>query len=154
MTSRLESRETSKVFDIENLIRSSEQEGLSHAQMQGAAGWLTFISDLFGGATLASSTLISPSGILLSAWCMILRDCLISSTLHRYLIHKDRKWRWSTDTSNMGESAPKGSWDIKERCEQKLEAAPKLLVHLTGKGQTCRDKKSPKKGSFIEKKIF
>ena len=46
---------------------------------------LTFISDLLGGATLASSTLISPSGILLSAWCMILSDCLISSTLHRYL---------------------------------------------------------------------
>lgn len=46
---------------------------------------LTFISDLFGGATLASSTLISPSGILFSAWCMILRDCLISSTRHKYL---------------------------------------------------------------------
>lgn len=122
--------------------------------MQGAAGWLTFISDLFGGATLASSTLISPSGILLSAWCMILRDCLISSTLHRYLSHRERKWRWSTDASNMGKSAPKSSWDIKERCEQKLKAAPKLLVHLTGKGKTCRDKKVQKKGSFKEKNIF
>lgn len=64
------------------------------------AGELTFISDLFGGATLASSILISPSGILLSAWSMILRDCLISSTLQRYLRHTHRRKRSDLQAPN------------------------------------------------------
>lgn len=72
-------------FSQKNHLRPSMLKPWSHA------GELTFISDLLGGATFASSILISPSGILLSAWSMIRRDCLISSTLQRYLCHTERK---------------------------------------------------------------
>jgi hypothetical protein len=45
----------------------------------------TFISARLGGDTLASSTLISPGGILFRHCEMIRRDWRISSTRHRYL---------------------------------------------------------------------
>ena len=45
----------------------------------------TFISARFGGDTLASSTLISPGGILFRHCEMIRMDWRISSTRHRYL---------------------------------------------------------------------
>lgn len=45
----------------------------------------TFISARLGGDTLASSTLISPGGILFRHCSMIRRDWRISSTRHRYL---------------------------------------------------------------------
>lgn len=52
----------------------------------------TFISARLGGMILASSTLTSPSGILLRHWRMMWRLCRISSTRHRYLVRED-EWR-------------------------------------------------------------
>lgn len=54
----------------------------------------TFISARLGGDTLASSTLISPGGILFRHCSMMRRDWRISSTRHRYLRRTGRPtWR-------------------------------------------------------------
>ncbi len=45
----------------------------------------TFISPLEGGHNLWSSVFISPGGILFMHCSIIRRDCLISSTRHKYL---------------------------------------------------------------------
>lgn len=79
-------KSSAQASDTPNRISCSPAPMCNQQQgLVGEGSAFTFISARFGGEILASSTLISPSGILLRHWRMIRRDCRISSTRHRYL---------------------------------------------------------------------
>lgn len=93
-------------------LRTGVKEGGSLEDLS-----FTFISALLGGEILASSTLISPSGILLRDCKMMRSDCRISSTRQRYLLGEKGR-----DVANSGRTGRESGFKTSKH--QGTEALP------------------------------